>query len=108
MEIKQQLRLSQQLVMTPQLQQAIKLLQHSNLELSDYVEEELEKNPLLQRDDGSDGTVDGDRQYGTGDDGDEAPQPVNGEAAALETFGLSADDGIAAPGEAPLDTDYGG
>jgi len=70
------------------------------------VEEELEKNPLLQRDDGSDGTVDGDRQDGTGDDVNEAPQPVNGEAAALETFGLSADDGIAAPGEAPLDTDY--
>jgi len=100
------LRQAQALVMTPQLQQAIKLLQLSNLELSDYVEEELEKNPLLQRDDGSDGTVDGDRQDGTGDDGDEAPQPVNGEAAALETFGLSADDGIAAPGEAPLDTDY--
>jgi len=100
------LRQAQALVMTPQLQQAIKLLQLSNLELSDYVEEELEKNPLLQRDDGSGGTVDGDRQDGTGNDGDEAPQPVNGEAAALETFGLSADDGIALAGEAPLDTDY--
>jgi RNA polymerase sigma-54 factor len=100
------LRQAQALVMTPQLQQAIKLLQLSNLELSDYVEEELEKNPLLQRDEGSGGTVDGDRQDGTGDDGDEAPQPVNGEAAALETFGLATDDGIAVAGEAPLDTDY--
>lgn len=36
------------LVMTPQLQQAIKLLQLSNLELSRYVEEELERNPLLE------------------------------------------------------------
>jgi RNA polymerase sigma-54 factor len=36
--------------MTPQLQQAIKLLQLSNLELSDYVEQELEQNPLLERD----------------------------------------------------------
>lgn len=42
------LRQSQQLVMTPQLQQAIKLLQLTNLELSDYVTEELEKNPLLE------------------------------------------------------------
>ncbi|HUT49927.1 MAG TPA: RNA polymerase factor sigma-54 [Alphaproteobacteria bacterium] len=100
------LRQAQTLVMTPQLQQAIKLLQLSNLELSEYVDEELEKNPLLQRDDDSDGTVDGDRQVGAGDDGDEAPQPVNGDAAALETFGLSASDGVAAPGEAPLDTDY--
>jgi RNA polymerase sigma-54 factor len=37
--------------MTPQLQQAIKLLQLSNLELADYVETELEKNPLLERED---------------------------------------------------------
>jgi len=100
------LRQAQALVMTPQLQQAIKLLQLSNLELADFVEEELEKNPLLSREDGSDGTVDGDRQDGAGDDMDEAPQPVNGDAAALETFGLSAGDGMAAPGEAPLDTDY--
>lgn len=42
------LRQSQQLVMTPQLQQAIKLLQLSNLELADYVVEEVEKNPLLE------------------------------------------------------------
>lgn len=45
------LRQSQQLVMTPQLQQAIKLLQMSNVELNEYVEEELEKNPLLEKDD---------------------------------------------------------
>ncbi len=43
------LRQSQSLVMTPQLQQAIKLLQLSNLELSAYVEGELEQNPLLER-----------------------------------------------------------
>ena len=44
-------RLGQSLVMTPQLQQAIKLLQLSNLELSAFVESELEANPLLERDD---------------------------------------------------------
>ncbi len=43
-------RQSQQLVMTPQLQQAIKLLQLSNLELSEYVAEQLEQNPFLERD----------------------------------------------------------
>ena len=45
-----ELRQSQSLVMTPQLQQAIKLLQLSNLELSSFVEQELERNPLLERD----------------------------------------------------------
>ncbi len=43
--------------MTPQLQQAIKLLQLSNLELSEYCEAELEKNPLLERDDRDTGPV---------------------------------------------------
>ena len=46
-----ELRQGQGLVITPQLQQAIKLLQLSNLELEAFVEAELERNPLLQRDD---------------------------------------------------------
>src|SRR5437773_11709607 len=48
MEIKQHLRLSQQLVMTPQLQQAIKLLQLSRMELVDLVREEMMENPILE------------------------------------------------------------
>jgi RNA polymerase sigma-54 factor len=44
-----QIRQSQGLVMTPQLMQAIKLLQLSNLDLSAYVEAEVERNPLLER-----------------------------------------------------------
>jgi RNA polymerase sigma-54 factor len=48
---KLELRQSQQLVMTPQLQQAIRLLQLSNLELNAFIETELERNPLLERDD---------------------------------------------------------
>ncbi|WP_429885012.1 RNA polymerase factor sigma-54 [Geoalkalibacter halelectricus] len=47
LEIRQQLKLSQQLVMTPQLQQAIKLLQLSRMELIDLVQQELEENPIL-------------------------------------------------------------
>ena len=44
-----EIRQSQALVMTPQLMQAIKLLQLSNLDLAAYVEGELERNPLLER-----------------------------------------------------------
>ncbi len=57
--------LTQSLVMTPQLVQAIKLLQMSHLELSRHVEDELEKNPLLERE--SDG------------ESDEAPPAVEAE-----------------------------
>jgi RNA polymerase sigma-54 factor len=62
-----EVRQTQALVMTPQLMQAIKLLQLSSLDLAAYVEGELERNPLLDR----------------ASDDDEAP-PVNGEAAAPE------------------------
>ena len=47
-EIKQNLKLTQQLVMTPQLQQAIKLLQLSRLELLELIREELKENPVLE------------------------------------------------------------
>src|SRR5260370_27223279 len=47
-EIKQFHKLSQQLVMTPQLQQAIKLLQLSRMELVDLVREEMMENPILE------------------------------------------------------------
>src|SRR5262244_2699738 len=44
-----EIRQSHALVMTPQLMQAIKLLQLANLDLAVYVEGELERNPLLER-----------------------------------------------------------
>ncbi|MBI5165868.1 MAG: RNA polymerase factor sigma-54 [Magnetospirillum sp.] len=49
------LRQTQSLVMTPQLQQAIKLLQLSNLELATFIDQEMERNPLLEREDGDRG-----------------------------------------------------
>src|ERR1700751_2864130 len=52
---KLEMRQSQALVMTPQLMQAIKLLQLSNLDLTAYVEGELERNPLLEHSPQSDG-----------------------------------------------------
>jgi RNA polymerase sigma-54 factor len=45
-----ELRQGQVLVMTPQLRQAIQLLQYSNQELAQFIEQELERNPLLERD----------------------------------------------------------
>src|SRR5260221_8064625 len=50
-----EIRQSHALVMTPQLMQAIKLLQLSNLDLAAYVEGELERNPLLERGGENDG-----------------------------------------------------
>ena len=48
MQLRQELRLSQQLIMTPQLQMAIKLLQLNRMELVDRIRQELEENPALE------------------------------------------------------------
>ncbi|WP_029894836.1 RNA polymerase factor sigma-54 [Desulfohalovibrio reitneri] len=72
LELRQQLKLSQQLVMTPQLQQAIKLLQLSRVELMEQVQQELMENPFLEE--------------GSEDQGDaEQPQDsrTDGESEAL-------------------------
>jgi RNA polymerase sigma-54 factor len=107
------LRQSQTLVMTPQLQQAIKLLELSNLELSAYVERELEQNPLLERADGDgeprDAAAPEDRE---GWD-DRAPAPSNegsGEAAGAEALVDIADyaraEHIGEGDHTSFDTDY--
>ena len=90
------LRQSQSLVMTPQLQQAIKLLALSNLELEGVIAEELEKNPLLAA-----GGEDGEPQQTEsisegGDDAGEA-EPLTADRL-IETGDAQAD--------APLDVDY--
>ncbi|NUB16418.1 RNA polymerase sigma-54 factor, partial [Azospirillum brasilense] len=89
------LRQSQSLVMTPQLQQAIKLLQLSNIELSDFVDREIEQNPLLERDGGSGegggesgGDGAGDGGGGPGAEGLDAPggrRPPGTDGATRET-----------------------
>jgi RNA polymerase sigma-54 factor len=73
MELKQSLKMSQQLVMTPQLQQAIKLLQLSRMELIDQIREEMESNPLLEQPDDVEGDL-----------SDKAPGEASLEAANLE------------------------
>ena len=96
------LRQSQALVMTPHLQQAIKLLQLSNIELAVYVDQELEKNPLLERDDEPRNTV---------DDAPEDPAVDSPEGGEQETAGLEDMDFTARPaagesGGGAMDVDY--
>jgi RNA polymerase sigma-54 factor len=90
------LRQTQSLVMTPQLQQAIKLLQFSNLEVAAFVEEELERNPLLERDETAE------------PDGLERPAPdqvLLADAAPVDAAAAVASDML--PAEAPVETpDY--
>jgi len=78
-----QMRQSQALVMTPQLMQAIKLLQLSNLDLAAYVEGELERNPLLERADSDGGAAEG--------ASDQAEQPGTDDAGASDRDPASAD-----------------
>src|ERR1700712_3385939 len=52
-------RQAQSLTLTPQLMQSIRLLQLSHLELNDFVDAELLRNPLLEREDGGDADTDG-------------------------------------------------
>ena len=94
------LRQGQSLVMTPQLQQAIKLLQLSNLDLSTYVEEELERNPLLERDEGIAEPVSGENQG--------EPQGLEpAEPTLLAADKRLADDSpMEMAGDAPLDTSF--
>ena len=77
-----QLRLSQHLALTPQLQQSIRLLQMSTLEFNQEIETFLQQNPLLERDEGDDSF----RDSGDGDEGgreiessdDERPDMLSG------------------------------
>ena len=123
------LRQTQSLVMTPQLQQAIKLLQLSNMELSDYVDREVEQNPLLERDDsefgGGDGSASPDAGGGAGGGGegnqggaeggagvnspnqqDQGPAVNPADQRQLDTHELTTSDHMAGGADSPLDTDF--
>jgi RNA polymerase sigma-54 factor len=85
-----QLRLSQHLTLTPQLQQSIRLLQLSTLELNQELERFLQENPLLERDEGV---------------AEAAPLPINGSAAAeapVETGAAQAEEPQAAGSEGEM------
>ena len=87
------LRQSQSLVMTPQLQQAIRLLALSNLEVESFIAEEVERNPLLES---------GSREGGGESDEIEIVVPEDREGAAVDDL-VATGDAIA---DAPLDLDY--
>ena len=96
------LRQTTSLVMMPQLQQAIKLLQLSNLELSTYVEQELEQNPLLEREDSEREEVvraensEGDTKASVGEEAGEV----------RDTADMAGNESLPSEGEGPLDTDF--
>ncbi len=98
------LRQTQSLVMTPQLQQAIKLLQLSNLEVQAYVEQELEQNPLLEREDGENATTQSPAEADAERSAAEAPA-APAEAPLLDAVDPSTRT-ASDSGEAPLDTDF--
>lgn len=126
-----ELRQRQSLVMTPQLQQAIKLLQLSNMELAAEVDREIEQNPLLDREDGSKDTLleapsvdqrdpEFDPAAGSeADPGNEAGTAADSSADSQNNSDSSlAENGVAdsldranaeqlpSSGDSPLDTDY--
>jgi RNA polymerase sigma-54 factor len=88
------LRQSQSLVMTPQLRQAIQLLQYSNIEASQFIEEELLKNPLLAHPDGADFTAPAEPA--------ELPPPP---AEAPDSATFAASGLLPSAADAPLDID---
>jgi RNA polymerase sigma-54 factor len=90
------MRQSQSLVMTPQLRQAIKLLHYSNLELASFVQEELDRNPLLERDERPELPA------------AELPAPDQAVAPAADSDSLTFVTSDAIPGiaNAPLDSDF--
>lgn len=89
------LRQSQSLVMTPQLRQAIKLLQSSNVEVAAFVEEELERNPLLERDERPEPRTAADER---------APEVPAAEP--VDTHAAATSDAMPGDGAAPLDADW--
>src|SRR5688572_33402878 len=105
-----EMRQSQALVLTPQLLQAIKLLQLSSLDLAAYVEGELERNPLLERG-AEDGPV-ASEQQGSEEGGDriEAAEadPSDWASAPLETSRTSIEQGMGTELENVFPDDGGG
>ncbi len=83
--------------MTPQLRQAIQLLQFNNLEAATFVEAELERNPLLERDESTDNPA---LERAALD------QTVPRNEATTDTATSVSADTLPADGAAPLDTDY--
>jgi RNA polymerase sigma-54 factor len=90
------LRQSQSLVMTPQLQQAIRLLALSNLEVESFIAEELDKNPLLEAAGGDGEDAPSAAEEGEASEGSDAVEPATVDELVLTGEGAA---------DAPLDLD---
>ena len=99
--LKQEFRQSQTLVMTQALQQSIKLLQLSAVELQEYIDAELEKNPLLSRDEGEEGASPDDQPA------ENAAASDEGENVAAETKEITVSDDDYSVNESLNDGSYG-
>ena len=95
-----QLKFSQQLTMTPQLQQAIKLLQLSTLDLQQEIQEALDSNPLLEVDDSSDNDV---VEKNNLDNDDSMPESASASESMDTGEALEKND---LPDELPLDSTW--
>ena len=95
-----ELRQGQGLVITPQLQQAIKLLQLSSVELDAYLDAELERNPLLQREDVA-GEPDGEAEASRAEDSSEVSSDQASDSMAAADLDARPEDVYAdvSPGE---------
>lgn len=103
------LKMGQQLTMTPQLQQAIRLLQLSSLDLQQEVQEAMEANPLLEMaDDGDDDYPSASQE--NGHDSDDAPAVTLPEPVELDSISPHSDDegnwNEQIPNELPVDTQW--
>ena len=99
----------QSLVMTPQLQEAIKLLQMSNIELTAYVEEELEQNPLLEHEDAnSDAAAPAGEPNELAENSEVSDDSgfEDGLDSPVDSMELADAVSMPAEGDAPLDIDY--
>lgn len=126
MKISLQLKLGQQLTMTPQLQQAIRLLQLSTIDLQQEIHQALESNPMLEIDESFDGAANADENFDS-DGGDYSEKPVSTtqetdqpeyenaqelfrELPSTDNSYESADDGSSwdesIPQQLPVDTDW--
>ncbi len=103
------LKQQQSLVMTPQLQEAIKLLQMSNIELAAYIEAELEQNPLLERDESERDDRAEPAREGDGTDDQGQPDENGFDDAAdqmQDSLELANAESLPAADDTPLDTSY--
>ena len=93
-----ELKQSQSLSMTPQLQQAIKLLQMSNIDVNEFVEAELTENPILERDDSNASKNHDDSGEKINEHSENGEEPVE-----LETINLANNEHITENQENALD-----